>query len=101
LTIVPLQAQRHEQNVKRILNNNFDVITGTSNGREQEKLFPCRPRTPQQSNTVIGSVREMRRATLASIFIDRSGTFAAFRIVAVKRTNGLNALLCRGLIVPS
>ena len=57
--------------MKRSLSNSFGVATVTSNGgREHEIFFPrLRGRKPQQMNTVIGSVQDMRRMPLALIFI--------------------------------
>lgn len=58
--------------MNRSLSNSFDVVTVTSNGgREHEIFFPrLRRRKPQQANTVIGSVKDMRRVPSVIIFID-------------------------------
>ena len=57
--------------MNRSLSNSFGVATVTSNGGREHKIFfpRLRGRKPQQVNTVIGSVQDMRRMPLALIFI--------------------------------
>ena len=67
--------------MNRSLSNSFGVATVTSNsGREHKIFFPRRRgRKPPQVNTVIGSVKDMRRMPLALIFIDSLTEFSSYR----------------------